>query len=596
MLHSLKGIYLIFFKIVLPFYLCALNYYVDKNVASSGNGQSWATAWKNLSNISWGSIQPGDIIYISGGTDSTIYKENLNVLASGSWKNYIYIMAGKYAPSSSGHDGRVIIDGEHIRANVIEIYDQEWIYVKGLEARHSSDRGIGIYGTARHIVIDSLKNYQHYGHHLTIIGHGWGSSDITGLDSTMLVTDVEVKNCYMYNYTNYTGSGQDDIIISDASQQLNIHDNFLNQKNLQIGTPLGQHKHLDPIQTIDVRGVKIWNNVCIVDSGAWGHAMILGMQTRSGGLDTNIIYNNYIYGAGNNHTFGAPQLYLRWYGYGEYPPTFVLNNTVVTSQGDATPIYHERPARWVSNNILVEMGSNGVSPTVYGGDEAPLWHSGAPYQYADSCLNNLFWSVYRSGVEFGGSGGAGAYFLGSGGSPLGRPSGWTAWTTNYGGTGIDADPLFTNDVTTDIGYVISASSPAINAGINLQAFIESKGLPWTDIEGNPRDSSPDIGAYEYDGLLGFTQEFQPLAYKLEQNYPNPFNPATTIKFALPIDSKVKINIYNSLGQLVETLLDREMQSGYHEIKFDGSGLSSGVYLYWLQAQDYVSVKKMILIK
>jgi hypothetical protein len=88
----------------------------------------------------------------------------------------------------------------------------------------------------------------------------------------------------------------------------------------------------------------------------------------------------------------------------------------------------------------------------------------------------------------------------------------------------------------------------------------------------------------------------PQSFSLYQNYPNPFNPTTTIKFALPIDSKVKINVYNSLGQLVETLIDKEMQSGYHEVNFNASKLASGVYLYQLQANDYVSVKKMLLLK
>ncbi|MCU0414570.1 MAG: T9SS type A sorting domain-containing protein, partial [Ignavibacteriaceae bacterium] len=86
------------------------------------------------------------------------------------------------------------------------------------------------------------------------------------------------------------------------------------------------------------------------------------------------------------------------------------------------------------------------------------------------------------------------------------------------------------------------------------------------------------------------------SFTLYQNYPNPFNPATTIKFALPVDSRVKINIYNSLGQLVETLVDKEMESGYHEINFDASRLASGVYLYQLQAGEYVSVKKMLMLK
>ena len=78
----------------------------------------------------------------------------------------------------------------------------------------------------------------------------------------------------------------------------------------------------------------------------------------------------------------------------------------------------------------------------------------------------------------------------------GTPSGWSEWIS-YGGTGINRNPLFINNVRKKNGYVISSSSPAINAGEDLKEFIESKGLPWTDIEGNPRDKSPDIGAYQY---------------------------------------------------------------------------------------------------
>jgi hypothetical protein len=95
--------------------------------------------------------------------------------------------------------------------------------------------------------------------------------------------------------------------------------------------------------------------------------------------------------------------------------------------------------------------------------------------------------------------------------------------------------------------------------------------------------------------INYASEVKSL-FELEQNYPNPFNPSTTIKFALPIKSTVRINVYNALGQLVEILVDEEMESGYHEVNFDASKLTSGVYLYQLQAGENVSVKKMMLIK
>jgi hypothetical protein len=103
---------------------------------------------------------------------------------------------------------------------------------------------------------------------------------------------------------------------------------------------------------------------------------------------------------------------------------------------------------------------------------------------------------------------------------------------------------------------------------------------------------------KYDITVGVEKEADeiPKSFTLYQNYPNPFNPTTTIKFALPANSRVKINVYNFLGQLVESLVDKEMGPGYHEVNFDASKLSSGVYLYQLQAGENVSVKKMILLK
>ncbi|MDZ7288798.1 MAG: T9SS type A sorting domain-containing protein [candidate division KSB1 bacterium] len=88
----------------------------------------------------------------------------------------------------------------------------------------------------------------------------------------------------------------------------------------------------------------------------------------------------------------------------------------------------------------------------------------------------------------------------------------------------------------------------------------------------------------------------PLGYALAQNYPNPFNPTTTIDFALAKPSHVKLMVYNVLGQKVATLVDRRMLAGAHTVEFDASHLTSGVYFYRLEAGDFVSQKRMLLIK
>jgi len=78
-------------------------------------------------------------------------------------------------------------------------------------------------------------------------------------------------------------------------------------------------------------------------------------------------------------------------------------------------------------------------------------------------------------------------------------------------------------------------------------------------------------------------------------YPSQFNPTTTIHYALPQSSLVTLSVYNALGQLVSTLVDAEEQPGYHEVKFDGSNLASGVYFYRLSAGSFVAARKLPLI-
>jgi len=89
----------------------------------------------------------------------------------------------------------------------------------------------------------------------------------------------------------------------------------------------------------------------------------------------------------------------------------------------------------------------------------------------------------------------------------------------------------------------------------------------------------------------------PTSFELHQNYPNPFNPSTKIAFDLPKDAKVKLVIYDILGREIKTLIHNEFRAaGKYITEFNGSNLASGVYFYRLQANDYVSVKKMVMIK
>ena len=88
----------------------------------------------------------------------------------------------------------------------------------------------------------------------------------------------------------------------------------------------------------------------------------------------------------------------------------------------------------------------------------------------------------------------------------------------------------------------------------------------------------------------------PKSFSLSQNYPNPFNPSTTIEFSLPKRAFVNLTIYNTLGQVVKTLVSSEMESGTHRIIWKANNIPSGIYFYRLNAGNFVETKKMILMK
>jgi hypothetical protein len=103
------------------------------------------------------------------------------------------------------------------------------------------------------------------------------------------------------------------------------------------------------------------------------------------------------------------------------------------------------------------------------------------------------------------------------------------------------------------------------------------------------------GSYEYSDVVEVEwRAFN--SYLLEQNFPNPFNPTTTFGFGIQNKSNVKITILNAIGEEVAIVLNEEREGGYHQVEFNATGLSSGIYFYRLQAGNFIETKKMILMK
>ena len=160
----------------------------------------------------------------------------------------------------------------------------------------------------------------------------------------------------------------------------------------------------------------------------------------------------------------------------------------------------------------------------------------------------------------------------------------------------------------------------MNYGFDLERSVNSNG--WNKIAfipGNGNSNSPkyynytdtdlkSAGVFKYrlkqidtDGSYDYSNEIsvnvnKPDKFLLEQNYPNPFNPNTRIFYSIPAKAFVIINIYDVLGNEVATLINEEKNEGRYEVLFNANGISSGIYYYRMQANEFVDVKKMIILK
>ncbi|MBX2974481.1 MAG: T9SS type A sorting domain-containing protein [Ignavibacteriaceae bacterium] len=107
------------------------------------------------------------------------------------------------------------------------------------------------------------------------------------------------------------------------------------------------------------------------------------------------------------------------------------------------------------------------------------------------------------------------------------------------------------------------------------------------------------GNFSYSETLNVEVGDLPISFDLSQNYPNPFNPTTKINFAVPLsasNSFITLKVYDVTGREITTLLNEQKPSGEYEVVFNGNELSSGVYFYKLTINDFVSTKKLILLK
>ncbi len=201
--------------------------------------------------------------------------------------------------------------------------------------------------------------------------------------------------------------------------------------------------------------------------------------------------------------------------------------------------------------------------------------------------------------------GCSEFFYGIGGGVHRSTDGGATWTEVSAG-------LISRDIRTLVrnsaGHVFAATSQGVYRSTNNGDLWEpaSAGLTFPSIQSLAVNSDGLLFAGASAGGVFRTQQSTtsiheagreiPVSSWLEQNYPNPFNPTTTIRYALPERSPVTLAVFNALGQQVAVLQHGEQEAGYHEAQFDGSELASGIYLYRLQAGDFVQTRRLVLIR
>jgi len=657
------------------------NWYVDNQASGANNGTSWGDAWQGFSDIVWGSLNPGDIIYISGGETEKTYYEQLHVQTSGSENNPITIKVGQ----DDGHNGNVIITNDSDPDGGIRIIYQDHIAIDGnvnggrkLTVQNCAGVGIRVYG-AQGIRLTYLYVYRNGGE------HDWDNSGITFTATEYGVPkpNIEISYCHIQNnwqdaisgfgpiaddfgyisihdneianvvddafecgaggvdfYNNIVhdraydgGDGHPDGIAFNGAEYYRVYNNKF--YNFRCGTAFINYEpfyNTNPPSPRPGNHVYIYNNILyeeeIVPIGfiPSHYTFVTPNPYRAGrpdgiyeniddaralfnhlkneeyiGIDSYIldkfrnlssyaemeldsIYENReeeIYNIITSYEDFGSVLRGISFGGSDVTTTFlsdivIANNVVVNLPAGGIGIGCNNHNEYNLNNVVI---ANNIVHNCYtnGGGTA----SGVG-GIADSSLIGSFGSgaeiIYDNNIISEGSSGCSA--MGYNGNFIDHYDDFVN-TYNLNIQGANIDPSLGVDFKPDDG-----DDPTVNTGLDLSEYFK------TDFDGvtRPYGAGWDIGAYEYTGIDAVDK------LHLHQNYPNPFKSETIFEYVLSEDLYIEISLFDIAGRRVKTLFSGIQSEGSHEEVVQGDSLSTGVYFFSIQGDDFKGTKKCVLVK
>ncbi len=458
------------------------NHYIDKNANGSNDGTNWTNAWEGFASIDWSTIQPGDFIYISGGTDSTVYDETLTIGASGTAGNPIIIARS----TENGHDGKVIIDGQSTRSyGILNETSKNHTTIDGVDKTKFIIRkftGVGIrlrynsYNTVKNFTIELNEPDAFSG--VFLFGGEWQSPPTFAGPYTIENFTI------IQDSGSYPGSGNSDGIQAGGVDGLTVRNGYIRLWNSNASP------HSDGIQLYHSKNVLIEKNeIYHYDAGPTSNKQGIYF-TNSGG--TIKIRNNYI-SLGSN-SFGSSiaieEYDNNWWTVYAPPDSFIISNNTVVCKYDAPNAIRLVQSisatnfsanTFMLNNIFVK-GSFAIDRKFFGSGNQCDYNN-----YYDDGANIIIYDQTTNST--------------------GTSRDWTTWQ----GFGFDAHSITTDPQLT--GYMPTETSNAVDHGnmLNFMGYND-------DITGlsRPQGNEWDIGAAELPEGNGNNPPTQP-------SNPNPAN-------------------------------------------------------------------------